>query len=90
MIERIVPRRPNRFLLCAGCGRQPHHVLSHGRSAAEPAIIWGEATTRHKLECTACSRSTGRHATLDAAESEWGQKWAQLPLPLTRARRAAA
>jgi len=90
VIERIVPPQRGRFLLCASCARQPHYVVSRGRAAGEPAIAPGEPTERHRLECSACARSTGRHPTLDGAELEWGQKWAQMPLVLPKSRKEAA
>jgi hypothetical protein len=82
MIKRILSAPAHRFLLCAGCGRAPRHVASYGRAASEPTMVPGENTERHRLECPPCARSTGRHLTIDAAEREWGEKWAQLPLSL--------
>lgn len=78
MLERHVTTPPGRFSLCA-CGHEPRHILILGRSLRETAT--STPTTRHALECR-CGRTTARHASLQAAEAEWGPLLSQIPLNL--------
>lgn len=82
-IETAHPR--GTFAPCDGCDREPRHVTLRGRTADEARakpIDFATPNERHTLECRACGRATARHATLDAAMSEWGQAFAQATLPL--------
>jgi hypothetical protein len=89
MIERVVSHPVGRFTRCRGCGAEPKHIRTSGRSSREP-VQFIAATQRHSLECR-CGARTTRHDTLQAAEAEWGTDYAQLSLPLRprRTRRAA-
>lgn len=89
MIQRIVKHPAGRFARCRKCGSEPHHVSASGSTSATPvafAVIGGQ----HHIECR-CGARTSRHATLCAAELEWGSDFAQFELPLrVRRRRQAA
>lgn len=90
MIEHVIRQHAHRFRACT-CGRQPLHIEIRGRTQAEAIASPSTPCRRHQLECNACGRRTARYATLDAAEQEWGVKYAALALALPmRARRAAA
>lgn len=87
MLEREIKHMAGCFRRCR-CGKEPRHVQSTGRSSREPVITIAQArtqrdSTRHRLECP-CGAVTARHATLDAAETQWGSDYAQLALPSTR------
>lgn len=82
---------PGYFQACKTCGKEPRHILCRGRTNSEPPRASHEPVERHMIECS-CGRSSGRFATLPDAERDWGDRWAQveLPLPRGKARRAAA
>lgn len=90
MIESICNHPAGRFTRCRDCGTEPRHVRAAGRSTNEP-VTFAPVGIRHKLECRDCGARTGLHATLTAAEAQWGTDYAQLALPLrvSRRRRAA-
>lgn len=85
MIQRTMRSIPGYFQACRTCGKEPRHILCRGRTNSEPLRAPNEPVERHMIEC-ACGRSTGRFPTLDEAERDWGDKWAQNELPLPRAR----
>lgn len=89
MLERLITHPRARFTRCRACGAEPRHIATTGRSSREP-VQFIAAAPRHALECR-CGARTARHATLAAAEAEWGSDYAQLALPLRvrRSRRAA-
>lgn len=93
MIQRTIKHLLGYFQVCRVCGREPKHIESRGRTNCEPQRQPGEPVVRHALECR-CGSSTARYASLAMAEGEWGDKWAQQPLPLMvplrRRRRASA
>lgn len=78
MLERHVSTPPGRFSLCT-CGHEPRYILILGRSQLETGT--STPTTRHMLECR-CRRATAKHASLLAAEAEWGPLLSQRPLSL--------
>lgn len=78
MLERHIPTPPGRFSQCT-CGHEPRHILVLGRTQAETGTA--APATRHMLECR-CGRATAKHATLQAAEAEWGPLLSQRPLSL--------
>lgn len=93
MMQKHVPHPAGTFSPCAQCQREPKHIVSSGRSSAEPIDFRrGGTGDRHSLECCPCGRSTARHASLPAAVAEWGVAYAQASLPLrfSRPRRRAA
>lgn len=78
MIERHVKTEPGRFSACH-CGHEPRQILILGRTLRETGTA--TPTTRYALECR-CGRATAKHATLLAAETEWGPVYSQRPLGL--------
>lgn len=89
MIQRIARHPAGRFARCRACGSEPHHVTAGGATSAEP-VAFATIGLRHHLECS-CGARTARHATVTAAEAEWGSDFAQLALPLrVRRRRTVA
>lgn len=88
MIESVITHPAARFTRCRACGSEPRHVRAKGRSSKEP-VQFIAAGTRHRLECR-CGARTALHASPAAAEAQWGTDYAQLALPLRRARRKVA
>jgi len=80
MIQRHVSHPPGRFARCAGCNHEPRHIAHLGRTANEP-YAGGHVPARHALECR-CGRATGKHATVEAAERDWGVRFSQMDLTL--------
>lgn len=78
MIERHIPTPPGRFSRCR-CGAEPRQIEVRGRTLLETGT--DVPATRYMLECK-CGRSTAKHATLLAAETEWGPLLSQRPLGL--------
>lgn len=93
MIQRMQSHPPGTHAACSNCKREPHHIISRGAAPCEQVDFRDPnyTTTRHTLECYPCGRSTGRHATLESAVVEWGEKYAQseLKLRVIAKRRAA-
>lgn len=85
MLQRVVSHPTGRFTRCRTCGGEPRHVRHDGRSSKEP-VQFVATGHRHSLECR-CGARTARHASVAAAEAEWGTDYAQLALPL-RTRRS--
>lgn len=87
MIEHSRRHPPGTFATCPSCHREPAHVTVLGGSTREGLLTrTGGAGTRHQLVCS-CRRSTALHGSLEAAQSEWGERMAQQSLPLLTARR---
>ncbi|MGO4703274.1 hypothetical protein [Dyella sp. 2RAB6] len=80
MFQQHIREDAGRFWPCAECHHEPRHIECRGRSRRETMQFKVHAV-RHSLEC-ACGRSTGMHATLEAAEAEWGKRYSQFELAL--------
>jgi hypothetical protein len=80
MIEAVIKHPAGRFTRCRTCGTEPRHIRAAGRTSAEP-VQFIASGHRHSLHCT-CGARTTRHASLAAAEAQWGTDYAQLALPL--------
>lgn len=91
MIQHQVKHHRGRFAACSRCGNQPLHFRALGRLSGEPLVLsMLGSSDRHVLECPRCQRSTGLNASLQEAETVWGELYAQRLLPLQLRRRRAA
>ena len=88
MIQRLISHPAGRFARCRACSAEPRHICTSGTSSREP-VAFAIVGSRHRIECR-CGACTAYHASLDAAELEWGADYAQLTLPLRAARRQRA
>ena len=80
MFQQHIREPAGRFWPCAECRSEPRHIECRGRTRRETMQLKIPAV-RHSLEC-ACGRSTGMHATVEAAEMEWGKRYSQFELNL--------
>jgi hypothetical protein len=82
MWQKQISHLPGRFWPCTECQSEPRHIEHHGRTKRE-TLRSDIPATRHSLECR-CGRSTGLCITLDAAEGDWGRRYSQMPLDLSK------
>jgi len=80
MKQKQITHLPGRFWPCSECRSEPRHIEHHGRTKRE-TLRSDIPATRHSLECR-CGRSTGLCISLEAAESDWGCRFTQMPLAL--------
>lgn len=80
MQQRQIRHAAGTFMVCSECKTEPRHVEHQGRTKRETMQV-SVPSCRHSLECR-CGRSTGLCVSLDAAESDWGRRYSQIPLDL--------